>query len=113
MNQITRLTGIDIKREPSLDFSDDGTRFEGYLYKGVIPISRASGTGMPDCFIDIRWDYTTEIPRSEARMCGHFNGVPRDRYDRKILVAICEYLYQKYFEKNPNPDKSGLPAEYQ
>lgn len=114
MQKITRITGTDIVRDESLDFSDDGTRFEGYLYKGTIPIHRAAGTGSDLCFIDIRWDYTHGvIPREEWKLCGYFNGVSRERYNRQVLVNICEYLYQKYYEKNPHPDKSGLPSEYQ
>ena len=113
MNKITRLVGTDIERDESLDFTDDGTRFEGYLYKKTIPIHRASGTGMDLCFIDIRWDYTSGIiPREEGRLCGYFNGVSREKYDRNVLVAICEYLYQKYYEKNPHPDTDGLPFGY-
>ena len=105
----TKLTGKDIKRDSSLDFSDDGTRFEGYMYKGCIPITRAAGTGLDECFICIRWDYTSEIPNSEWKLCDYFNGVPREKYNRNTLVAICEYLYQKYFEKNPRVDTSELP----
>ena len=108
----TRITGPDIERDRSLDFSDDGTRFEGYMYKRRIPITRAAGTGLDECFICIRRDYTNEIPREEWNLCDYFNGVPRDKYNRETLVAICEYLYQKYFEKNPNPDKSELPGEF-
>jgi len=108
----TRITGQDIIRDPSLDFSDDGNRFEGYMYKGCIPITRAAGTGLDECFIAIRYDYTREIASSEWKLCNYFNGVDRDKYDRKVLVAICEYLYQKYFEKNPNPDTNDLPNIY-
>lgn len=105
----TRIVGPDIMRDTSLDFSDDGTRFEGYMYKGCIPIHRAAGTGSEECYISIRFDYTSEISNSEWKLCDYFNGVDREKYDRKVLVAICEYLYQKYFEKNPNPDTSDLP----
>ena len=112
MQKQTRIVGPDIVRDYSLDFEDDGTRFEGYMYKGCIPITRAAGTGMDECFISIRCDYTSEIPNSEWKICDYFNGVDRDKYDRKVLVAICEYLYQKYFEKNPNPDINNLPNFY-
>ena len=108
--QHTRITGTDIAREPSLDFSDDGTRFEGYLYKGTIPIHRAAGTGSEYCFISVRYDYTHGvIPRSLWKFCDYFNYVPREKYDRKVLVAMCEYLYQRYYEKNPHPYMDGLP----
>ena len=89
MQKQTRIVGPDIVRDHSLDFEDDGTRFEGYMYKGCIPITRAAGTGMDECFISIRCDYTSEIPNSEWKICDYFNGVDRDKYDRKCLVAIC------------------------
>lgn len=107
----TRLVGGDINRNTRYDYVDDGTRFEGYDYKGCIPITRAAGAGFDECFIVIRPDYTSEIPWSMSmwRLCEYFNGVPRESYDRKVLIAIYEYLYQRYFEKNPHPDTDGLP----
>lgn len=113
MNKITRITGKDIVRAERYDFSDDGTRFEGYLYKNSVPITRAAGTGSEYCFISVRLDYITSIYSpdysEDSKYADYFNYVDRDKYNRQTLVNICEYIYQKYIEKNPNPDKSDLP----
>ena len=111
----TRITGGDIVRDPTSDFKDDGTRFEAYLYKNCIPITRASGTGSDECFIaiDIYEISDDKNNKEEWKLADYFDGVPREMYDRKILLAICEYFYQKYVEKNPNPDMSNLPREFQ
>lgn len=108
----TRLAGGDIVRESYHDFEDDGTRFEGYEYKRSIPITRAAGTGSDNCYISIRLDYITSHNGDfwkDHKYADYFNGVDRSKYNRQTLLAICEYLYQKYIEKNPNPDMSGLP----
>ena len=111
--QQTRVTGGDIVRDPQYDFSDDGIRFEGYSYKGSIPITRAAGTGFDECFITIRLDYIVSHSApdywKDFKYAGYFNCVDRSKYNRQVLNDICEYLYQKYIEKNPNPDTSNLP----
>lgn len=114
VNATTIIVGGDIKREPRYDSTDNGFSFEGYVYKNCIPITKAVETSSNELYIYIciRSDYINEIPNSEFRLCNYFNGVDRDLYNRRTLVAICEYLYQKYFEKNPNPDTSDIPAVY-
>lgn len=111
--QTTRVTGGNIVRDHQYDFSDDGTRFEGYSYKGSIPITRASGTGLDECFISIQLDSITSRNApdywEDSKYAEYFNGVDRNKYNRQVLNNICEYLYQKYIEKNPHPDKDNLP----
>lgn len=111
--QPTRITGGNIARDRQYDFSDDGTRFEGYSYKGSIPITRAAGAGFDECFISIRLDYITSFSAPDVwddwNYSNYFNGVNRSKYNRQILNDICEYLYQKYIEKNPHPDTDNLP----
>ena len=106
----TRITGQDIVRDRSEDFEDDGTRFEGYKYKGSIIITRAAGTGLDECFIAIHCPVPySMLDEKDRELEEWFNGVPRDKYNRQILNAICEYFYQKFIEKNPNPIVDGLP----
>ena len=111
--QQTRVTGGDIVRDPQYEFSDDGTRFEGYSYKGSVPITRAAGTGSDECFISIRLDYIVSHNApdfwKDLKYAEYFNGVDRSKYNRQVLNDICEYLYQKYIEKNPHPDTDNLP----
>ena len=109
----TRVSGGDIRRDSKYDFEDDGTRFEGYSYKGSVPITRAAGTGLDLCFIAVRLDYITSTNSpdfyTDLKYCDYFNYVDRDKYNRQVLLNICEYIYEKYIEKNPHPSKDNLP----
>ena len=106
----TRVTGPNIVRDTSEDFTDDGTKFVGYKYKGSIVITRASGTGSEYCFIAIHCPVPySMLDAKDRKLQDYFNYVPREKYDRQTLNEICEYFYQKIIEKNPNPIIDGVP----
>ena len=108
----TRLTCEEIKRNPSGDFMDDGTRFESYLFKDKIEITRASGTGSPNCFIAIQTykilpggsERTAELKDFEFKLANYFNYVPREMFDRTVLLNICHYFYEKYINHVETPE---------
>lgn len=90
-----------ISRDPSLDFSDDGTRFVGYKYKGKLPITRASGT--EDLYLCIRLDYLSfsyNEYKDDYDILDYYNGVDREEFSAPFFNELCEYIYQKYLENN-------------
>lgn len=59
-NRIAKVPGF--KRAPELDFSDDGTRFQCFVYKHL-PISQARSCGLT--FLSVRVDYLSESTESQ------------------------------------------------
>lgn len=86
----------DVERAPRLDYTDDGSRFRGYLYKGLLPITYTSFKGM--IFVNIRldpildWDdyrYETQI-RLVAKK---FNGEDREKWNPVLFQQNLEIVY--------------------
>ena len=86
-------------RWPEEDFSDDGTRFRVYKYKGILPISQTTFNG--STFTAIRLDYagfTYKDYKEDVILLNAFNGIEIERADKAIFIANCEYILNKYFQ---------------
>ena len=84
-----------IERRENMDFSDDGTRFRGYSYRGVVPITYTKVDGMVFC--DIRFDYCG-IPYEDCEelsgIANEFNGVTDSRFDMDKFINNCAKCYE-------------------
>ena len=86
----------EVKRAPGLDYTDDGSRFRGYIYKDLLPITYTSFKGM--IFVDIRldpildWDdYKNE---TQIRLVAkRFNGEDREKWDPILFQQNLEFVY--------------------
>lgn len=79
------------------DFSDDGTRFRMYLYKGRLPVSQTSWNG--STFTCIRLDYLGLFYHDyeeDLSIMNEFNGIEIEHADKEKFVANCEYILNKY-----------------
>lgn len=95
-----RKLNIDVRED--LDFTDDGSRFRGFAYKGM-PITQCKYQGT--IYLSIRVDYlkndfTYEDWREteEWRMCDKFNGV--SEIDSEDLIDTLEKIIAKVAEMN-------------
>lgn len=107
MKMITGLTKANIKNtgielSPEHDFTDDGNRFRGFIYKGM-PMTqcRADGT----CYLTIRVDYLDNdfdfkewMKTAEYQLEDEFNGV--SEFDMDKLVENLEKIIAKVNEMN-------------
>lgn len=107
MKMITGLTKANIKNtgielSPEHDFTDDGNRFRGFIYKGM-PMTqcRADGT----CYLAIRvdyldndFDYKEWMNTKEYRLEDEFNGV--SEFDMDKLIENLEKIIAKVNEMN-------------
>jgi len=102
-----------ISRAERYDFSDDGTQFRGYLYKGTVPISYTRYKD--EIFADIRLDYCHDIQphyydpmyeeyRFAKSRCGVFNGRYVDMFDMDKFIENCETVY-KFVLKYRTPEE--------
>ena len=94
-----RLSSIPgVTRDPSNDFTDDGNRFQAYLYKGVVPITYLRAG--EDVYItiafhhleDINYDEYKEFP--SYKNADEFNGVPVDTFNAEIFQKNLEDAYK-------------------
>lgn len=79
------------------DFSDDGTRFRMYLYKGKLPISQTTWNGCT--FTCIRLDYlgfSYHDYEEDVALMDEFNGIEIERANKEKFIANCEYILNKY-----------------
>ena len=87
-NKVSSLTksnckDIDIERRDSLDFTDDGYSFRGFMYKGVLPITQHYSRKDKTVYLSVRVDMIKERnftflewhKTPEACLCDEFNGV--------------------------------------
>ena len=95
-----RKLNIDVRED--LDFTDDGSRFRGFAYKGM-PMTQCKYQGT--IYLAIRVDYlkndfTYEDWRKteEWEMCDKFNGV--SEIDTDDLIATLERIIVKVEELN-------------
>lgn len=107
MKMITGLTkanirGTGIELSPEHDFTDDGNRFRGFIYKGM-PMTqcRADGT----CYLTIRVDYLKNSftwkewsKTEEYKLEDEFNGVSQFNLDK--LIENLEAVITKVNEMN-------------
>lgn len=93
-----RLSSIPgVTRDPSNDFTDDGNRFQAYLYKGVVPITYLRAGG--DVYITIAFHHLEDINFEEYREfpsykhADEFNGVPVDDFNLEVFQRSLESAY--------------------
>lgn len=107
MKMITALTKANIKNTgielaPEHDFTDDGNRFRGFIYKGLVMTQcHADGT----CYLAIRVDYMDNqftwkewSKTKEYRLEDEFNGV--SEFDLDKLIENLEAILAKVNEMN-------------
>lgn len=68
------------RRAPELDFSDDGNRFQGFVYKRL-PMSQGRGCGLT--FLSVRIDYLSED--TELRFIGTY-----EDYSKEPWYKLCD-----------------------
>lgn len=77
-NRVAKVPGF--KRATELDFSDDGTRFQGFVYKHL-PISQARSCGLT--FLSVRVDYLSED--TELKFVGTY-----EDYSKEPWYKLCD-----------------------
>jgi hypothetical protein len=107
MKMITGLTKANIKNTgielaPQHDFTDDGNRFRGFIYKGM-PMTQCRADG--ECYLAIRVDYLDNeftskewMKTEEFALEDEFNGV--SQFDLDKLIENLEKIIAKVNEMN-------------
>lgn len=107
MKMITGLTKANIKNTgielaPQHDFTDDGNRFRGFIYKGM-PMTQCRADG--ECYLTIRvdyldndFDYKEWMKTEEFVLEDEFNGV--SQFDLDKLIENLEKIIAKVNEMN-------------
>lgn len=99
-------------RRPEDDFSDDGNRFRGYVYKndkGEMPLTYLKADGEVYAAIalhhlnDLSYDEYKNLP--SYRDADKYNGVPEDSVDVADLAKIAERLIDEYNEAKSKLDR--------
>lgn len=107
MAQVAKLSGSmavvksrGFVRDTSLDFSDDGNRFQGYMWEGKVPLTQCCSGG--ETFLSVRDDYmqsAAEIPYDfwhqykASKLGDEYNGTDQ-KIDLDNLVIICKSIYE-------------------
>ena len=107
MKMITGLTKANIRNTgielaPEHDFTDDGNKFRGFIYKGM-PITQCRSDG--ECYLSIRVDYLDNqftykewMETNEYHLTRKFNGV--FQFDLDELIANLDTVIAKVNEMN-------------
>ena len=113
MKMVTGLTKANaskygIELSPEHDFTDDGNRFRGFIYKGLV-MTQCRTCG--ECYLSIRVDYQKNnftwnewSNTEEYRLCDEFNGV--SEFDIEKLVENLERIIAKVKEMNDSASVS-------
>lgn len=92
-------------RRPEDDFSDDGSRFRGYVYKtdkGEMPVTYLKSNGQ--VYLSASLHHKDELSYEEYkdlpsyRDSDKYNGVPEDEVDVADFAKICDRLISEYSE---------------
>ena len=115
MKMITGLTkanikGTGIELAPEHDFTDDGNRFRGFIYKGMV-MTQCRADGM--CYLAIRVDYLDNaftfkewMNTEEYMLEDEFNGV--SQFDLDKLIENLEKIIAKVNEMNEAASKEEI-----
>lgn len=108
MKLVKNLSKVNIRnidgfeRREDLDFTDDGSKFKGYSYKGMpITTIRYKDETYLSVRVDYLWnkfDYKTWMQTEEYKLCDEFNGVSEVDIDK--LVENLEKIIAKVNELN-------------
>lgn len=96
---IRDLKKLGFERREDMDFSDDGSSFKGFIYKGL-PLTYLKSNG--EYFISLRIDYLNELNYDEYskmksyELSDEFNGV--SYVDGNKLVENAEAILKEYKE---------------
>lgn len=105
--KVKRLTKVNcakygIEVAPQFDFTDDGNRFRGFIYKGM-PMTQCYADG--ECFLTIRIDYLKNNftwnewrQTEEYQLEDEFNGV--EEFEMEKLIENLEKIITKVDEMN-------------
>lgn len=96
-----QLEKFGFKRRTDLDFSDDGNRFKGYMYKDTIPVSYLQADG--EVYISFRVSNLDLTPNEYMNLPSYrdadkYNGVSSDKVDINDLVKIGDKLIDEIKE---------------
>lgn len=102
---VSNISAYGIERAEQYDFSDDGSNFRGFIYKGL-PMTQCKYDGI--IYLCIRWDYLegnlftwNEWKETEEyKLADAFNGVAE--FDMKDLIENLEKVLAKVNELNEN-----------
>jgi hypothetical protein len=92
-------------RRPEDDFSDDGNRFRGYVYKtdkGEMPVTYLKSNGQ--VYLSAALHHKDELSYNEYKNLpsyrdeDKYNGVPEDEVDLADFAEICKRLISEYAE---------------
>lgn len=96
------IKGTGIELAPEYDFTDDGNRFRGFIYKGM-PMTQCRADG--ECYLAIRVDYLDNeftckewMKTKEYKLEDEFNGV--SQFDLDKLIENLEKIIAKVNEMN-------------
>lgn len=115
MKMISALTKANIKNTgielaPEYDFTDDGNRFRGFIYKGMV-MTQWHGDGT--CCLSIRTDYQDNqftwkewMETEEYKLEDKFNGV--SSFDLNELIENLEKIIAKVNEMNEKASKEEI-----
>ena len=96
-NRVTKVPHF--RRATELDFSDDGTRFQGFVYKRL-PITQARSCGLT--FLSVRIDYLSED--TELRFIGTY-----EDYSKAPWYKLCD----KYNGVAELPEMEDLVKDFE
>lgn len=115
MKMISALTKANIKNTgielaPEYDFTDDGNRFRGFIYKGMV-MTQCHADNM--CYLSIRVDYQDNqftfkewMETNEFKLEDEFNGVSKVDLDK--LIENLEKIIAKVNEMNERASKEEI-----
>ena len=103
---ITNLKKAGFKHTPDLDFSDDGTNFKMFSYKGI-PVSYAKSDDIYYIavrldYLDMRYEEYSKLP--SYRDGDEFNGVDERRVDVDKLIETIKKLKVEMEEGQTVPE---------
>lgn len=108
----TNIRGTGIEVAPQYDFTDDGNRFRGFIYKGM-PMTQCRADGI--CYLTIRTDeldnrFTLKewMATEEFALEDEFNGV--SEFDLDKLIQNLEAVIAKVNELNANAEEVDVTA---
>ena len=89
----------ELVRNKNFDFSDDGSYFRGYVYKGMLPVTVCSYED--EVYISPRYDYVvrgTELSNFDFELAKSFNGIKKNIFSQEKFGKVLDYVLSKVLE---------------